>query len=146
MLFDPAIVVVHNGRPSMLRAVRYPAGESMRMAIPQRPSSRGEREGTFMHFECDSAWRTRWERVSSWVGRCLSAGLLSLIALPAQAGAAPGVPSEKVKAALAPLERLTEQTLKETGVPGLAIAVVHRDRVVYLKGFGVRQAGKPEAV
>jgi CubicO group peptidase (beta-lactamase class C family) len=28
--------------------------------------------------------------------------------------------------------------LEETGVPGMAIAVVHRDRVVYLKGFGLR--------
>src|SRR5262249_57049390 len=29
------------------------------------------------------------------------------------------------------------------GVPGLAIAGVHADRVVYLKGFGVREIGAP---
>ncbi len=32
------------------------------------------------------------------------------------------------------------------GVPGIAIAVVHRDQVVYKKGFGVRETGKPQRV
>ncbi|HEY9845736.1 MAG TPA: serine hydrolase, partial [Candidatus Caenarcaniphilales bacterium] len=32
------------------------------------------------------------------------------------------------------------------GVPGMAIAVVHKDQVVYLKGFGVREAGKSNPV
>jgi CubicO group peptidase (beta-lactamase class C family) len=31
-------------------------------------------------------------------------------------------------------------------VPGLSIAIVHRDEVVFLNAFGVREAGKPEAV
>lgn len=31
-------------------------------------------------------------------------------------------------------------------MPGLAIAVVHDDEVIFLKGFGHREAGKPEAV
>ena len=31
-------------------------------------------------------------------------------------------------------------------MPGVAIAIVHNDQVVYLKGFGVRQVGKAEAV
>jgi CubicO group peptidase (beta-lactamase class C family) len=34
----------------------------------------------------------------------------------------------------------------KTGVPGMAIAVVYKDAVIYLKGFGVRAAGKPELV
>lgn len=53
---------------------------------------------------------------------------------------------EKVRAALPRLEKLAEQTLKKTGVPGMAIAVVYRDEVMYLKGFGVRQVGKNEPV
>ena len=44
------------------------------------------------------------------------------------------------------LDKLVEQTLKKTGVPGMAIAVVCKDQVVYLKGFGVREAGKEERV
>jgi CubicO group peptidase (beta-lactamase class C family) len=53
---------------------------------------------------------------------------------------------ERVKAATAELEKLAQQTLKGMDLPGIAIAVVHRDRVVYKQGFGVREAGKPDAI
>ena len=53
---------------------------------------------------------------------------------------------EKVKAALAELEKLTETTLKTAGIPGIAIVVVYRDEVVWMKGFGLREAGKPERI
>lgn len=33
--------------------------------------------------------------------------------------------------------------MERTGVPGMAVAVVHKDAALYLKGFGVREAGKP---
>ncbi len=56
------------------------------------------------------------------------------------------VTPEQVQAALPRLERFTEEALQKTGVPGLAIAVVYQDEVVYLKGFGVREAGKSERV
>jgi CubicO group peptidase (beta-lactamase class C family) len=36
--------------------------------------------------------------------------------------------------------------MTKTGVPGLAVAIVYRDRVVYLKGFGVRKAGESAQV
>ncbi|MGH7058682.1 MAG: hypothetical protein ACREFZ_12570, partial [Acetobacteraceae bacterium] len=32
------------------------------------------------------------------------------------------------------LDGIAAEALRRTGVPGMAIAVVHRDRVVYLKG------------
>ena len=54
------------------------------------------------------------------------------------------VTPERVQSALGELEKLTNQTLNSTGVPGIAIAVVHQDRVVYKQGFGVREAGKPD--
>ena len=38
------------------------------------------------------------------------------------------------------------EALRRTGVPGLSVAVVHGDQVVDVKGFGVREAGKPEPV
>jgi CubicO group peptidase (beta-lactamase class C family) len=56
------------------------------------------------------------------------------------------VTPEQVKTAIGKLEALANQTLKSTGVPGIAIAVVHRDQVVLKQGFGVREAGKPERV
>jgi CubicO group peptidase (beta-lactamase class C family) len=53
---------------------------------------------------------------------------------------------EKVKAALPELEKLAEKALKDSGIPGMAIAVVCKDQPVYLKGFGIREAGKAAPV
>ena len=55
---------------------------------------------------------------------------------------ADGLPAEKVTAALPGLEKYVDGLREKTGVPGLAIAVVHADKVVYLKGFGVREVGQ----
>src|SRR5438046_1267413 len=52
----------------------------------------------------------------------------------------------RLRAALGELDALTQQALRQTGIPGLAIAVVYRDEVVYLKGYGVREAGTDRAV
>ena len=65
--------------------------------------------------------------------------------LAASAAAEP-VAREKVVAALPKLEALAQKEIDGGGVPGLAIAVIHNDEVVYLKGFGLREAGKPEKV
>ena len=75
--------------------------------------------------------------------------LLCLLTTMASADDAPPkteVTPERVKRAIVELEKLNNQTLKSTGVPGIAIAVVHRDQVVYKQGFGVREAGKPERI
>jgi CubicO group peptidase (beta-lactamase class C family) len=63
-----------------------------------------------------------------------------------RAQAAPELTLEKVKAALPELEKLAEKALKDTGIPGMAIAVVYKDQPVFLKGLGVREAGKPEPI
>jgi CubicO group peptidase (beta-lactamase class C family) len=75
-----------------------------------------------------------------------AAVFLILLPLGAQASPPPAVTPEKMKATLPQLEKLAEQTLKRTGVPGIAIAVVHKGEVVYLKGFGVREAGKEQPI
>jgi CubicO group peptidase (beta-lactamase class C family) len=53
---------------------------------------------------------------------------------------------DKVMAALPALETMAQGMVDEDEVPGLSIAVVYRDEVVFLKGFGVREAGTGEAV
>ena len=53
---------------------------------------------------------------------------------------------EKVQAALDEFEKLINATMASTGLPGLAVAVVYRDQVVELKGYGVREVGKPDPV
>lgn len=55
-------------------------------------------------------------------------------------------PPERLHSALASLDRLASETLAASGVPGMAIAVVHDDRVEHLAGYGVRQVGHGAAI
>lgn len=43
-----------------------------------------------------------------------------------------------LSASLAAIEKITEEQRKEKGVPGLALVIVKDDRVIYAKGFGLR--------
>ncbi|MFB0630130.1 serine hydrolase [Streptomyces sp. AB3(2024)] len=51
-----------------------------------------------------------------------------------------------VAVAVARLDATVTDGMRRTGVPGLSVAVVHDDRVVYLKGFGLRRTGDPAKV
>jgi len=53
---------------------------------------------------------------------------------------------EQVRTILPEFDRLAEATLKKTGVPGLAVAIVCDDQVLHLKGFGIRQVDGSEPV
>src|SRR6266568_288940 len=44
------------------------------------------------------------------------------------------------------LDAYTAQAMKDWGAPGLAIAVVKDGRVVFAKGYGVLELGKPAPV
>ena len=75
--------------------------------------------------------------------RTFLAGTLLLAPLPALAQVAT---KEKVAAALPKLKEFARQIVDKKLVPGLSIAIVHRDDIVLLDGFGVREIGKPAAV
>ena len=66
-------------------------------------------------------------------------GLLAPGAAQARGKAATG--ADAVERHLPALDRIVAETMKKTGVPGMSVAVVSGDRVVYLKGVGVRRAG-----
>lgn len=72
----------------------------------------------------------------------LSAGVLGglLIAPPAQAA------DSHIDEAIDALPGIVEQMQQRTGVPGIAVAVVHNDKVVYSHGFGVRSVTTKEPV
>lgn len=70
---------------------------------------------------------------------------LALLLSPAVARAQ-ALTRDKVVAALPAFEAMAQRAVDTGGVPGLAIAVVYNDETVYLKGFGLREAGKPETV
>ncbi len=46
----------------------------------------------------------------------------------------------------AAIESVMREALQSWTVPGAAVAIVHQDRVVYLKGFGVKKAGAKDRV
>ena len=73
------------------------------------------------------------------------AGALALALVPGAASAEP-VERAKVEAALPQIEAMAAKLVADGAVPGIAIAVVHADEVVYLGGFGLREVGKPETV
>jgi CubicO group peptidase (beta-lactamase class C family) len=67
--------------------------------------------------------------------------------LPAAAFARDAAAGESAVARHLPgLDRIVADILRRTGVPGMAVAVVSHDRVVYLKGFGRRRAGEAAPV
>jgi CubicO group peptidase (beta-lactamase class C family) len=56
------------------------------------------------------------------------------------------IKKEQVDQAVQELEKLAQRAIQDNAVPGLAIAVVFQDRVVYAQGFGVREVAKSEPV
>ncbi|MFD7084380.1 serine hydrolase [Streptomyces sp. NPDC059918] len=86
----------------------------------------------------------------------VAAGAAVVFAATAATGAAaapspppapkPQITDAEVDAALKRLPGFITDAMRSTGVPGAAVAVVHDDKVVYLKGFGVRRTDAPGAI
>ena len=55
-------------------------------------------------------------------------------------------PAEPMATLLPRFENVAGQLFQESGVPGMAVAVVYKGEVVFLKGYGVREAGKAQPV
>ncbi|MEU3725159.1 serine hydrolase [Streptomyces sp. NPDC031705] len=86
-----------------------------------------------------------------------AAGLVGAAMLLASAGAVaagpappppprPRLTDAAVASAVARLDAVIADGMRRTGVPGLSVAVVHDDEVVYLKGFGLRRTGESAKV
>ncbi|BBX63336.1 serine hydrolase [Mycobacterium saskatchewanense] len=52
------------------------------------------------------------------------------------------IPAGRIDDAISKLDGLAGDLMKSTGIPGMAIAVVHGGKTLYAKGFGVRDATK----
>lgn len=53
---------------------------------------------------------------------------------------------EAINEAIPLLEQKIIKTMKEQGIPGVAVAIVSRDKVYYVKTFGVKQLGKKDKI
>ena len=72
--------------------------------------------------------------------------LVMFVPLPAHAEQGEKVTAEQMNKAIAEIEQVAQKQIDDGATPGLAIAVVFEDKVIYRKGFGVREAGKPDPV
>jgi len=77
----------------------------------------------------------------------LAAALLAAVLSACGGGNGADAPNATtVRQAAARLDTLVPQWMARTGVPGVAVAVVHGGRTVYAQGFGLRRADGSEAV
>lgn len=53
---------------------------------------------------------------------------------------------DAVDAAIGQLDGYVDEMMARTGAPGIAVAVVYQDEVLFSKGFGVRKVGEPDLV
>jgi CubicO group peptidase (beta-lactamase class C family) len=86
----------------------------------------------------------------TWLGLVLGRG--GLFVMAAVMAFLPGVTEaqtiqrERITAALPRLEAMIDRIIAAKEVPGLSVAIIHDDEVVYRKGFGLREIGKPDLV
>jgi CubicO group peptidase (beta-lactamase class C family) len=52
------------------------------------------------------------------------------------------IPAGRLDDAIAKVDGLVGDLMRSTGIPGMAVAVVHGGKTVYAKGFGIRDASK----
>jgi CubicO group peptidase (beta-lactamase class C family) len=56
------------------------------------------------------------------------------------------VSPEAVNAALTQLDSYIRTSMASTNVPGVSVAVIYDDRLLFLRGYGIRKVGEPAAV
>lgn len=76
----------------------------------------------------------------------LTGSSLLLAACGSQIGSVDRMRSSQLLSALARLDGLAEAGLSQSGIPGMAVAVVSHNEVVHLKGYGQRRAGGANVV
>lgn len=79
---------------------------------------------------------------SPWLNR----GAAAQGATPTASNDAPGATPDRVSAAITRIDSYVTDLMKQTGVPGVALAIVYQDDVVHLAGYGERKVGTGETV
>ncbi|OBJ19748.1 serine hydrolase [Mycobacterium colombiense] len=52
------------------------------------------------------------------------------------------IPAGRIDEAVGKVDGLVNDLMKSTGIPGMAVAIVHGGKVLYVKGFGIKDASK----
>lgn len=77
---------------------------------------------------------------------CALQPAMSAAGVPPPEASAISISQTNVTRAIDSIDRITRDLMRRTGVPGIAIAVVHDDKVALLKGYGVRKTGSGRRV
>ena len=97
-----------------------------------------------------SAVLSRRQLLTRGAASLAAAGVAAIGSAPSPAQAAPAahaaLSADRMAAALAMLDTLAQQSLARTGAPGMAVAVVHNDRQIFAKGYGVRDSAGSDPV
>lgn len=78
--------------------------------------------------------------------RAGAATALAAVTLACGAGLPAGLAGQTAPAPLQGLDAWIEAAMRDWNVPGVAIAIVRNDSIVYQRGYGVREVGRPEPV
>lgn len=73
-------------------------------------------------------------------------GALALPSLAARASQSKAVDPAKLREAILKTGKLAQGLLESSGVPGIAIAIVQGERLVFAEGYGVRRVGEADVV
>ena len=68
------------------------------------------------------------------------------VSMPPPLVPAMDLPDNAVENAVAKLDGLAEELMRKSGIPGMAVAVVHGGKTVYAKGFGVKDVRNGEKI
>ena len=77
---------------------------------------------------------------------CIVVFVICCVSLSCAAQEKPAISPETVNSALAQLDPYIRSALASTKVPGVSVAVVYNDQVVFLRGYGIRKVGDPAQV
>lgn len=95
-----------------------------------------------------TCWKTKSAQKPAFTGMLILLLLLSLT-LPSFAEQVKKFnppDDKKLEQILSDFEKYAEKGMKERGIPGMAIAIVRGDEIIYKKGFGVRRLGGNDPV
>ena len=89
--------------------------------------------------------RPRRRTLLTTLGAALTATLLANGCTTSEPAPVPGITESAVQDSFGELDRIVEEAMERTGVPGVAVAVVYDDEVVYEQAYGVRstETGEP---
>lgn len=69
-----------------------------------------------------------------------------LLALPASSALAGELTDESIASAISAVDKIASVKVADKSLIGLSIAVVHKDKTIFIKGYGLREVGKENTV